>query len=138
MMTLDSDYISDSYIELYGVMNPPMKYIPFDDSLGKTKTGKIIFKFFEDKAIDLHASFSENEALDPDIANDGTGRYDASIRIVAKELLSAGIIPKVKDAIDVVTPFWTRRYIVMGFANPPAPSSLFVVVNVTDIDKAFK
>ena len=134
----DEEYITASYVELYKYMGLPMMYVPFDKSAGKDKNGKPIIKFLEDKAVEIYGSFEEIEQENPDVDVKGTVRADANVRIIMKTLRDLGYKLSERDAIDVVFPEGKKRYIIVGFGTPPAPSYVFSLPKVTDIEKAFK
>lgn len=132
------DYMSDCYIQLFSDMGVSMTFIPFDPSGGMTKNGKIVMKFHEDQAFAVHGTMELLDNEDPDISTSGEVRADGVIRLMLKEFKAKGIVPAIKDAIDVSLPEGLKRFVITGFSSPPSPVYLFISPTVTDIAKAFK
>ena len=132
------DYLSDSYIELYTLMQPAMKFIKFDSSAGKTAQGKLKIKFLEDTAFDVHGSLRIEDNENADLSVKGDVRADIEVALVLKEFTAKSVFPALNDALDIYFPQGTKRYIITGFASPPAPAYLFVSPILTELDKAFK
>lgn len=142
MSQADIDYISESFLDLYSKfgINIPMKYVPVDPiNTHNDKSGRLVLKFLENKAITTYGKYLNDDYMDKDVTGEGDARINASIQFVIKPLRDAGIVPQLKDAVDVTDGLGnTRRYVVTGFNKIAELNEVFMQVYVTDKAHAFR
>lgn len=131
-------YISEGFSEVFGEIGEQIYYIPLID-VSKTKFGEPIFNYNEENKILLNVKFSRNSNEDADVTKFYTLRTDASITIINNEMIINGIKLKTKDAFDITNyDNTTSRFIMTGYNQDSALSSVFTKITITDFKTAFE
>ena len=140
MNKADWEYVSQSVIEVFDQIGYcPAHYFSQEDELERDERGKLQRAY--KAGVRVSALFSSDDYTDPDINQDtarmNSGRVNGYIKVVAKQLLDAGIIPKLNDAIDIADVFGrTTRYIIMGEAQGNESRDIGIKFRVTSAEKS--
>lgn len=139
MKSEDLEFMSTGFIEVNKQLGRSVSYVPYDAvNSTRDKFGTEKFVWIETSPITLHVSFSKDSTVNTDLAVFWTGRINANITLVGKELRDNNIQLKEKDAFDIVIDGETKRFLITGFPKDPKLFEVFTKVLVTDIDHAFK
>lgn len=135
----DLDFMSQGFIEVNKQYGRKVVYLPYDPIASlKDKFGGEEFKWIEADSVELDVSFSKDSTVNTDLANFWTGRVNANVTLVGKQLRDNGIKLKEKDAFDILIEGELRRFLITGFPKDPKLFELFTKVLITDIAHAFK
>ena len=140
MNKADWEYISQGVIEVFDQIGfCPAYYFSQEDELERDERGKVIRAY--KSGVRVNALFSSDDYTDPDINQDparmNNGRVNGYIKIIAKQLIDAGILPKLNDAVDIVDVFGrTTRYLLMGEAQGNESKDIGIKFRVTRADLA--
>lgn len=140
MNKADWEYISQGVAEVFEqIRYQPAYYFAQEENLERDERGKIIRKYRP--GLRVSALFSSDDFTDPDINQDtarmNSGRVNGYIKVIAKQLLDAGITPNLNDAIDISDAFGrTYRYIIMGEAQGNESRDIGLKFRVTRADHA--